>query len=70
MLILTNDMILEDIRGFEKRIQGAKGQLSKLQETAETWETRKKLKEKRKILTDEIKHVRNLIGIGADALST
>ena len=54
MQILTDDMILEDIKEFEKRIQKAKGQLSELPETAETWQARKNLKEKRRILTSEI----------------
>jgi hypothetical protein len=70
MLLITDEDIREDIRGFEQRIQDARDKLSALPATAETWQARKKLKEKRKILTDEIKHVRNLIGIGTEALST
>ena len=42
MQILTDDMILEDIGGFEKRIQDARDKLSKLPETADTWQARKK----------------------------
>jgi len=70
MLMLTNEDIREDIRGFEKRIQDAKKKLAKLPETAGTWQDRKKLAEKKRILNDEIRHVRKLIDMAQEALST
>jgi len=58
MLILTDEDIREDIREFEQRIQDARDKLAELPETAATWEVKKKLKEKRYILTSEIEHVK------------
>lgn len=52
MLILTGEDIREDIRGFEKRIQDAREKLSELMETADTWQTRKNIIEKRRISND------------------
>jgi hypothetical protein len=68
MLILTDEDIREDIRGFEKRIQDARDKLSELPDTARTWKEQKKLKEKKRILTSEIGHVKRLIGIAKEAL--
>ena len=70
MLLLTDEDILEDIREFEQRIQAARDKLSELPETADTWPAKKKLKEKRYILGSEIEHVKRLISIAEEALST
>jgi predicted nucleic acid-binding Zn-ribbon protein len=69
MLILTDDDIREDIREFEKRIQDARDKLATLPETATTLKARKKLKEKRYILTSEIEHVKRLVSIAEEALT-
>jgi hypothetical protein len=69
MLLLKDDDIREDIRGFEKRIQDAKDKLSELPVTAGTLQARQNLKEKRRILTSEIEHVKRLIGIAEEALT-
>ena len=69
MMILTDEDILQDIENFKKRIQDAKAKLAKLPETAETWPARKKLDEKRRILTSEIEHVKRLIGIAEGAIT-
>jgi hypothetical protein len=68
MLILTDEDIRGDIKGFEQRIQDARDKLSELPETAGTWKEQKKLKEKRYILTSEIEHVKRLIDIAQEAL--
>jgi hypothetical protein len=70
MLLLTNNDIREDIRGFEKRIQDARDKLAALPGTAGTWQARKNLKEKRRILKSEIAHVKRLIHIATEALET
>lgn len=67
MFLLTDEDIRKDIRGFEKRIQEAKAKLAKLPETVRPWQARKKLKEKRRILTSEIEHVKRLITIAKEA---
>jgi len=70
MKLLRDDELQEDIRGFEKRIQDARNKLLKLPvTTAGTWQARKKLKEKRYILTSEIEHVKRLIGTAEEALT-
>jgi predicted nucleic acid-binding Zn-ribbon protein len=69
MLILTNEDIQEDIRGFEKRIQDAREKLSKLPQKAVSWKEHKKLDEKKRILNEEINHVKNLISIAEEALT-
>ena len=69
MLILTDKDIRQDIRGFEKRIQDAQDKLEALPETAGTWHAWKKLAEKRRVLNDEIWHVRKLISIAREALT-
>jgi len=68
MLILTNEDIRQDIRRFEQRIQDARDKLSALPETAGTWQARKKLDEKKRILNDEIRHVNKLIDMAREAL--
>ncbi|MBU1023489.1 hypothetical protein KKB99_04285 [bacterium] len=69
MLILTDEDIREDIRGFERRIQGAKANLAALPATAGTLQTQQNLKEKGRILTSEIEHVKRLIGIAEETLT-
>jgi predicted nucleic acid-binding Zn-ribbon protein len=69
MLVLTDEDIQEDIRGFEQRIQDARGKLSELPETDGTWQAGKKLADKRRVLESEIEHVKRLIGIAEEALT-
>jgi hypothetical protein len=68
VLLLTNDMILEDIKNYEKRIRDAKAKLSDMPETAGTWKGQKKVNHKKKILQDEIKHIKRLVLIAEEAL--
>jgi hypothetical protein len=69
MLILTDADILADIIAYEDRIGDAQEKLDALPADADTWKEKKKLKEKRRALGDEIRHVRNLINIAEEALS-
>ena len=70
MLDLTDEDILKDIEGFKARINQAKERLAALPATAPDWKGRKKLAEKKRILNDDIRHVRKLIDIAQRALST
>lgn len=70
MGIITDEVIRNDIAKFEQRIQVARDKLAVLPPTAGTWQARKKLKEKRRILQGEIKHVQGLIRIAEESLST
>ena len=70
MLLLTDEDIMKDIKEFEKRIQAAREKLSELPKTAETWQARKKSMEKGRILESEIEHIKRLMAIAVEALST
>jgi hypothetical protein len=69
MLILTNEMIRSDLAGYQGRLQAARDRLAELPTAAGTWPEQKKLKEQKRILRDEIKHVRYLMAIATEALS-
>lgn len=68
MLILTDTDILKDIEDFEMRIQAAQNKLASLPEGHLTITEHKKREASRRVLTDEIKHVKNLINIAREAL--
>ena len=69
MLILTDADILADIIVFEDKIGAVQAKLDALPADAATWKEKKKLKEKRRALEDEIRHVRNMINIAEEALN-
>ena len=68
LIILTNDMILDDIAGFKQRIQTARKKLAALPATAIDWKEHKKIKSKKHELKSEISHVKQLIGYAKEAL--
>ena len=68
MLMLTNDMLLDDIAGFEQRIQAAREKLDALPAAVINWKDHKKIKTKRRELESDIKHIRGLISIAEEAL--
>ncbi len=69
MLILTDEDIRQDIRAFNKRIQDAREKLEALPDHVGTRKEQKKLAEKKRILIDEILHVKGLISIAREALT-
>ena len=68
MLILTNDMVLDDIAGFQTRIHIAREKLDALPATAIDWKEHKKIKAKRRELKGDISHIKKLIGYAKEAL--
>ena len=68
-LVLTREDILRDIAGFEDRIRIAKEKRSALPASASTFEERKKIKNERQRLLNEIQHVNTLIGYPEEALA-
>ena len=70
ILELTDEMILNDIAGFEDRIAAARVKLAGLQESSPSgWKERKRLKAKRRELEGEVVHIDNLISIARSALN-
>ena len=68
-LELTDKIILEDIRGFKKRIWITKEKLAKLDEQTPTdWKGKKRLRAKRLECIGEVEHVNNLIAIAQSAM--
>ena len=63
---ITNESILRDIAGFNGRIQDTERALAKLKTNPP--KTKKLLKLKKAALLDEIKHIRKLMSIAAEAL--
>ena len=68
MILLSNDMILADIRAFQNRIQTARKKLAALPATAIDWKEHKKNKAKRREFESEISYVKKLIGYAKEAL--
>jgi hypothetical protein len=68
MLILTDDDIREDIRGFERRIQDAKDKLAALPEGYLPYQEHKKREKARRVLEDDVAHVRRIIHIAEESL--
>jgi hypothetical protein len=67
-LKLTKEDVLNDIERFEKRIQITQEKLTALPQKATGYKERKKLKFKRRILRQEIEHVKRLIAIAKETL--
>ena len=65
---ITDEGIRQDIEQFRERISKAQAKLNELPDTAWTPKDRKKLKTQRKVLVDEIAHVKGLINIAEEAL--
>lgn len=70
MIDLTNDMVWQDIRKFQERIEKANAELDLLPVEAFGWQAQKALNRKRLSLLDEINHVENLIKIAQESLTT
>jgi len=68
-LNLTQDIILDEIEEYKKRIQAAQQKLSALPKTPHGPQERRKIKFKRMVLKQEIEHVKGLIRIAKEALS-
>jgi len=68
MLILTDEDILVDIRGFERRIQAAHDKLAALPEGYLPYREHKKREKLRRELQAEIKHVLGLISYARETL--
>ena len=68
MLMLTNDMLLDDIAGFEQRIQAAREKLDALPTTAIDNKDLVAQTIKKHELESEISHVKKLIGYAKEAL--
>ena len=69
MLLLTDEDIQEDIRGFERRIQEARDKFSELPTGHLAYPQHKKREKQRRDLQAEIKHVQGLILIAKEALT-
>jgi hypothetical protein len=68
-LQLTDEIILSDIAGYEKRIILAKEKLAELPSSADGWKERKKLQDTKRALDADIKHIRQMIGYATEALN-
>ena len=67
-LILTNEMIRSDLAGFQGRLQEARDKISKLPAGYLPYQEHKKREQTRRVLNDEIDHVKNLIHITNEAI--
>lgn len=67
-LELTEENILKDIEVFKKRIRNAQEKIAALPQKATGYKKRKKLKLKRRVLEQEIEHVKGMIAIASEAL--
>ena len=70
MEIITDKTILEDIREFEKRIQTAENKLAEIPQGYLPYYVHKKQEEQQRILLAEIAHVKKLIHIAREGLSS
>jgi len=68
-IILTNEMILEDIAEFQSRIQVVRRKLAKLPAGHLPYPEHKKREKQRKDLQAEIEHVQKMIGYAREALN-
>ena len=66
---LTEETIREDIKAYQDRLRTARDKLSALPTTAPISEERRKIKDRRRTLLQEIEHVRGLIALANEALS-
>ena len=66
-LQLTDEMILSDIAGYEQKIEMAKKKMAELPESAVSWLERKKLKDKKRALESDIKHISHIIKYAIEA---
>ncbi len=66
---LTRKEILNDIEVYKKRIRAAAGKIAELPQRTNGYKELKKLKFKRRILDQEIGHVKELIAIASEALN-
>jgi hypothetical protein len=69
-LNLTQDIILEEIEEYRKRIRTAQQKLSALFQNAHGPQERRRIKFKRRVLEREVEHVKGLIRIAKEALSS
>ncbi len=69
LLKLTRKEILNDIEVFKERIRAAEKKIAALPQKANGYKERKKLKLKRRVLEQEIEHVKGLIAIASEALN-
>jgi len=65
---LTNEMILNDIEGFKKRIQTAREKLAKLPTGNLPYKKHKKREKQRRDLQAEIEHVQKMMRYAQEAL--
>ena len=68
-MLITNEIIREDIENFNKRIRDAKTKLKDLPEGYLSYQEHKKREKKRHILESEIEHVKRLIHIAKEGLA-
>jgi phage gp16-like protein len=66
LLKLTRKEILNDIEVYKKRIRAAAGKIAELPQRTNGYKELKKLKFKRRILEQEIGHVKELIAIASE----
>jgi hypothetical protein len=69
-LNLTQDIILDEIEDYRKRIGDAQQKLSALPKNPAGFQERKKTDFKRRVLGQEVEHVKGLIRIAKEALSS
>lgn len=67
-MILTTEIILEDIAKYRRRIEAARGKLAALPEEYVPYPEYKKREAARRSLENEIQHVEKLIEIAREAL--
>lgn len=68
MKYLTDEELQQDLNKLYERLADSRYKLSELPSSVDSWKEQKKLDKKKKILRDEIKHIRKLIAIGQGAL--
>lgn len=69
-LNLTQDIILDEIEEYRKPIWEAQQKLSALPKNPAGFQERKKTDFKRRVLVQEIEHVKGLIRIAKEAISS
>jgi hypothetical protein len=70
MKIITDAELKKDLEGFYERLQIARNKLANLPAGHLPYQEHKKREQARRILEDEINHVKRLIGIAEEALES
>ena len=66
---LTRGQIRQDIEAYQDRLSKVEAKLNDLPQKGHTWKENNKIRETRRALLSEIRHVKTLIGYAQQALA-